>query len=157
MCCRCGCGWAHTWERDRERKWRRVSTMKVNTWGIWVEFIREFSELFLKLFCKYSIMLKENKIKDLPKCTHCHTEYWKFRYLNLHSTQLFLAAANVLHGCFAVLYSLLSFAVLCSPLLFIISLGQMMLSCKHMAIFIFCHSLTHTQMPPKNNSCDKLK
>ena len=142
MCCRCGCGWAHTWERERERKWRRVSTMKVNIWGIWVEFILEFSVLFLKLFCKCSIMLKENKINS--KCTHCHTEYWKFRYLNLHSTQLFLATANVLHRCFAVLYLLLSFEVWCSPLLFIISLGQMMLSCKHTGIFIFSnHSHTH--------------
>ena len=147
----------HAHERRKERKWRRVSTVKVNIWGIGVEFIPEFSVLFLKLFCKYSIMLKENKIKDLSKCTHCRPEYWKFWYLNLHSTQLFLATANVLHRCFAVLYLLLSFEVLCSPLLFIISLGQMMLSCKHTAIFIFCQSLTPTQMPPKNNSCDKLK
>lgn len=38
----------------------------------------------------------------------------------------------------AVPHLLLSFEYLYSPLLFIISLGQMLLSFKHMAIFIFC-------------------
>ena len=86
-------------------------------------------------------MLKENKIKDLSLLTVIlNTENSD---ISIYTPLLVIFSYGQILSFFCAMpHLLLSFEYLCSPLLSSISLGQVMLSFKHMVIFFLCQSLT---------------